>query len=56
MNPCLHGSSAIRHFELSDVIEIRNRIIFDLYMGLPHVLVDREDHASLLQTCARHVG
>ena len=56
MSPCLHESSVIRHFELSDAIETHNRIIFDFYMGLPHVLVHREDHASLLQTCAKHVG
>ena len=56
MSSALNRSSAIRHFELSDAIEIRNRIISDFYMGLPHVLVHREDHASLLQTCAKHVG
>ena len=37
MSPALNGSSAIRCFEHSDVIEIRNGITFDLYTGLPHI-------------------
>ena len=37
MNPALNRSSAIRHFKHSDVIEIRDGIIFDFYMGLPHL-------------------
>ena len=37
MSPALNGSSAIRRFKHSDVIEIRNGIIFDFYTGLPHV-------------------
>ena len=37
MSPPLNGSSAIRYFEGSDAIEIRDRIIFELYMGLPQM-------------------
>ena len=37
MSPALNGSSAIRRFERSDAIEIRNRITFDFYTGLPHM-------------------
>ena len=35
MSPTLNGSSAIRRFERSDVIEIRDGITFDFYTGLP---------------------
>ena len=37
-SPALNRSSVIRRFERSNVIEIRDRIIFDFYMGLPHDL------------------
>ena len=37
MSPTLKGSSAIRHFERSDVIEIRDGITSDFYTGLPHI-------------------
>ena len=37
MSAALCGSSAIRHFERSDTIEIRDEITFDFYMGLPHI-------------------
>ena len=37
MSPSLNGSSAIRHFEGNDVIEIHGGITFDFYMGLPHM-------------------
>ena len=37
MSPALNGSSAIRRFECSNVIEIRDGITFDFYMGLPHL-------------------
>ena len=36
MSSALKGSSAIRHFECGNTIEIRDGIIFDLYTGLPH--------------------
>ena len=37
MSPALNGSSAIRRFERSVAIEIRDGMTFDFYMGLPHV-------------------
>ena len=37
MSLALKESSAIRHFEGNDVIEIRDGITFDFYMGLPHM-------------------
>ena len=37
MSPTLHGSSAIWCFKGSDGIEIRDRITFDFYTGLPHM-------------------
>ena len=36
-SPTLSESSALQHVKLSDALEIRNRIIFDFYSGLPHV-------------------
>ena len=38
MSPALNGSSAIRRFEHSEAIEIRNRITFDFYTGLPLIM------------------
>ena len=38
MSPALNGSSAIRCFEGSDAIEMRDGITFDFYTGLPHIL------------------
>ena len=35
MSPVLNGSFALEHFERDNVIEIRNRIMFDFYPGLP---------------------
>ena len=37
MSPTLSGSLALQCVKLGDVLEIRNRIIFDFYSGLPHV-------------------
>ena len=37
MSPALNGSLAIWRFEGSDAIEIRDRITFDFYTGLPHI-------------------
>ena len=39
MRPALNGSSAIRRFEHSDAIEIRDGITFDFYTGLPHMYI-----------------
>ena len=41
MRHALDGSSAIRCFEGSDAIKIRNGITFDFYTGLPHVLFSK---------------
>ena len=38
MSPALNGSSALQRFERSDAIKIRNRIMFDFYPGLSHML------------------
>ena len=37
MSLALNGSSAIRRFEGSDAIKIRDGITFDFYTGLPHI-------------------
>ena len=39
MRPALNRSSAIRCFECSDAIEMRNVIIFVFYTGLPHMRI-----------------
>ena len=41
MSPALNGSSTLEHFERSNASEIRNRIMFDFYPGLPHMLTVR---------------
>ena len=38
MSPTHNGSSALEHFESGNAIKIRNRIMFDFYLGLPHIL------------------
>ena len=38
MSPALNGSSALEHYEHGNAIEIRKRIMFDFYPGLPHIL------------------
>ena len=37
-SPSLNGSSALECFKRCNVIEIRNRIMFDFYLGLPHTV------------------
>ena len=37
MSPTLNGSSVLQRFECGNVVEIRNRIMFDFYPGLPHI-------------------
>ena len=39
MSPALNGSSVLERFECSNVIEIRNRIMFDFCPGLPHIYI-----------------
>ena len=38
MSPTLNGSSVLQHFECGNAVELRNRIMFNLYPGLPHLL------------------
>ena len=40
MSSALNGSSAIRHFEGSDAIEICDGITFDFYTRLPHIALE----------------
>ena len=42
MSPALTGSSVLERFERGNAMEIRNGIMFDFYLGLPHVL-QRDD-------------
>ena len=37
MSPALNGSSAVRHFEHSNAIEIRDGKTFNFYAGLPQL-------------------
>ena len=37
MGPTPNGSSALQRFERSNALEIRNRIMFNFYPGLPHM-------------------
>ena len=39
MSCALNGGSAVRHFEGNDAVEMRDRIDFDFYTGLPQVIV-----------------
>ena len=39
MSSALKGSSTIRRFVHSDVIEIQDGIIFDFYTRLPHTII-----------------
>ena len=39
MNPTLSGSTALQRVKLGNALEIRNRIIFDFYSGLPHIQI-----------------
>ena len=37
MSPTPNGSSVLQRFERGNALEIRNRIMFDFYPGLPQV-------------------
>ena len=37
MSPALNRSSALKHFERGNAIEIRNGIMFDIYPVLPYM-------------------
>ena len=45
MSPTRNSSTVLQHFENGNVIKICNRIMFNFYMGLPHMLLC---HASPL--------
>ena len=38
MSPALNGSSAQERFKRGNAIEICNGIMFDFYLGLPHMI------------------
>ena len=38
MSLALDGSSVLEHFEYSNVIETHNGIMFNFYLGLPHII------------------
>ena len=38
MSSAPSGNLALQRVELGDALEIRDRIIFDFYPGLPHIL------------------
>ena len=38
MSLALNGSFVLEHFKCGNAIEIRNGIMFDFYLGLPHVI------------------
>ena len=48
VSPTLNGSSAIRRFERSNAVEIRDGITFDFYTGLPHMYVGIMEEEQLL--------
>ena len=37
INPAFNGSTALQYFECGNAVEIHNGIIFDFYLGLPHI-------------------
>ena len=37
MRLTLNGSFALQRFERGNVVEIHNGIMFDFYLGLPHI-------------------
>ena len=38
MSPALNGSFALQHLQHSNMIKIRNGIMLDFYLGLPHII------------------
>ena len=49
ISPTLNRSSALQHFERSNVVEIRNGMMFDFYTGLPHM---QKRSSKLLYMCS----
>ena len=56
MSPTLNGSSTLERFEGSNVIEIRNAIMFDFYLGLPHIRTYMNPHQIRLSTMHESLG
>ena len=48
MSPTLNGNTALQRFEHSNVVEIHNRMMFDFYLGLPHMYLDEMVHTCIL--------
>ena len=42
MSPTLDGTSALQRFECGNTFKIRIRIMFDFYLGRPHVVIDSD--------------
>ena len=47
MSPALNESSALQHIELGNAVKIRNEIMFDFYLGLPHMHEQSMIHIAL---------
>ena len=55
MSPALNGSSALQCFEHGTTVEIHvcNRIMFNFYLGLPHVF--KVDYISGYETVSTNI-
>ena len=51
MSSAFNGSSALRRFEHSDAIEIRDGITFDFYTGLPQVYFAHNLCHTIITAC-----
>ena len=40
LSPAFNENSALLRFKRSNAVEIHNGIMFDLYIGLPHVCLE----------------
>ena len=53
MSPALNGSSALQRFERGTTVEICNGIMFNFYLGLPHVF--KVDYISGYETVSTNI-
>ena len=44
MSPALNGSAALEHYERGNATELRNRLMLDFYLGLPHIHIYTHVH------------
>ena len=51
MSPVLNGSMALQYFECENAVEIPNRIMFDFYLGLPHVYLNLDPQFHSIFIC-----